>query len=700
MLILKKVNPSFLYNFSHVKDLNLHSQGLCMINGKNLDDPGSNNDAGKSNLFKSITRLLYDEDRSSTTINSIPNKVLKRGCASCVSFDVEKASYRVILTRGWRSKTSPFDVENSEIINSGDFYKGSDIYLEILDNNIWRDIRDASSSKTKAKIQKILGLTFEQFEASSYMAQNSNFLALSGKPSDKFSLVQPFLDFHVWDKAQEKLEVIMNDLNRRIQDISNKLQIAEASYQNLEDVQCLTQEYEDTCKEIRELEKLIDEDNSNLEEEIKNLNQKQFDFQTALITLSNESFNFQRQSELDSLEIEIQDIKELKRDKKQEFKSSRDSAELLASSMKSEAAVAEAEIKRIKDKIQKTELLGAECQTCGQVINNKEDTLKELCRLLENQMTVKYEVTQKVTSFLNEVENSYLDKIEKLDKECKEKEEFLNSRISELKKQKNQEEKEFHNDKLLKKGNLTSLLKENQSKIDDLNKKIGNKELFKVRIELAEKRRRDISERLASIANKVQRYQEQISKLKHELESLKYDKTQYELLDKHLGVKGIRNFETMTILTELSEYADEFLSKLSGGMVNISISPYKENKDNSKLFSGVSKISELIKDSFKEGVPPSLSGGAVYRQMSIAIMFALRAIAQARGLGTNVLFLDEVDRDMSELNTDRFVNFINEYRNICSSIFIISHNNRLKNTIHHDKEINIVRHNGVADINL
>lgn len=698
MINLNKINPSYLYSFGETKDLDLKDKGLCIINGDNQDDIGSHNDVGKTGLMRSVTRLLYDQDRSSATVNSVPNKVLNKGCASCITFDANQISYRVILTRNWRGKSVPFDVENSEIINSGDLYKGSDTYLEILENGIWRDIRESSSSKTKTKIQDILGLTFEQFEASSYMAQNSNFLALSGKPSDKFALVQPFLNFEVWDNFQEKIATLLQDLNLKIQDINNKIQIAEASFNNLEDSESLYKAYEDICKEIFELEKLRDEDHSHLEDELHELKENEREIQESIFQLNHSCFYFSFQNELTAYEAELEDIKNDKNKKEQKAKANKESAKLLASEMKTELAVVDAEIKRLESKIRKTESLGAECQTCGQPIENKELTICNLRADLDRQMAIKYEVNEKLNSFLEGVDKSYQAQLKKIEDSHKEREEFVKSEVLKLKKEKIHEEGEFNNNKLFAKKDLTNLLKEHQSRVEEIQKQLQKKEIIKAQIDLAEQRRRDIVERRMNIAEKIQQYQDQIANLQLELERLMSDKTQYELLDKHLGMKGIRNFETMTILSELSDYASEFLARLSGGMVNISISPYKESKDNSSLFAGVSKITEVVKDSFKEGVPVSLSGGAVYRQMSIAIMFALRAIAQARGLGTNVLFLDEIDRDMSGVNTDRLVSFLSEFKDSCSSIFIISHNERLKNTIHHDNEILITRKNGVSTI--
>lgn len=698
MLTLRKINPSLLYSFGEVDDIHLNNEGLCLINGENKDDPGSNNDAGKSNLVKSITRLLYDEDRSSTTINSIPNKVLNQGCASCITFDVGESSYRVILTRSWRKKKVPFDVENSEIINVGDLYKGNDVYLEILENGVWRDIRESSLSKTKDKIQRILGLTFEQFESSSYMAQNSSFLALSGKPGDKFKLVEPFLDFSVWDEAASKLLSLLEDFDSRIKDLESNLKIAEATFSNIESSQDLHEEYKIVCEELNNLKNQENLDVSKIKKELQELEAKIEDVSEKIYECKNSQFYFSFQNELTAYQAELDDMQKDKKSKTDKAKSDKLGSSAVISFLEKDKAVSEAEISRLKNNIEKTLSLGATCDACGQEVKNKESTLNKLQSELETQVNIRKNILEKIESFKKGVESSYREKLREIEDKFAEREEFVRKEVQSLLLLKKEEEKAFN---LLKKINLENLNKETSS----LNKRkymiLESEKQNAIReskIESTEQRMRDIVARRMRVADQIQKYQQEISKIKVEIEKITSEKAQYELLEKHLGSKGIRNFETMTILTEMSDYAAEYLAKLSGGMVNISISPYKESKDSSALFSGVSKITEVVKDSFKEGVPPTLSGGAVYRQMSIAIMFALRAIAYSRDLGTNVLFLDEIDRDMSELNTDRLVSFFNEFRKSCPSIFLISHNERLKNTIHPDKEITIVRESGVSKV--
>lgn len=698
MLTLKTINPSYLYNFGEVEDVNLTKEGLCLINGVNHDDPGSHNDVGKSNLIKSITRLLYDEDRSSTTINSIPNKVLNKGCASCITFDIGESSYRVILTRSWRTKKLPFNPGNSEIINAGDLYKGSDIYLEVLENDVWRDIRDASLSKTKAKLQNVLSLSFEQFEASSYMAQNSNFLALSGRPGDKFNLVEPFLDFSVWDDVQNKLNSLFQDFNLKIQEIENKIKIAEATFSNLESSETLYKDYEDVCKELKELQDKEVVDKEENRKRINEVENKKKALYEKLYEQKSYTFYFSFENELKALSMELEDINLVKEKEISKAKQSKNSTSGVISFLETDLAVSNAEIKRLESEIRKTNSLGAECNTCGQPINNKEETLRSLQEALDDQMAVKMTISQRLQQFKEDVESTYQKKIKEIKVKSQEREDFVKSEVESLLKEKEEEEKKFHSAKNL------SILKLNQDiqRLDEEKKELQNQEvqdsIRAAKIESTEQRMRDIVSRRMRVAEKIQKYQDEISNLQIDLEKIKADRSQYDLLEKHLGAKGIRNFETMSILTEMSDYASEYLAKLSGGMVNISISPYKETNDSSALFSGVSKITEIVKDSFKEGVPATLSGGAVYRQMSIAIMFALRSIAYARGFGTNVLFLDEVDRDMSELNTDRLVSFFSEFRKSCPSIFLISHNERLKNTLHPDKELLVVRKDGISRI--
>jgi DNA repair exonuclease SbcCD ATPase subunit len=71
-----------------------------------------------------------------------------------------------------------------------------------------------------------------------------------------------------------------------------------------------------------------------------------------------------------------------------------------------------------------------------------------------------------------------------------------------------------------------------------------------------------------------------------------------------------------------------------------------------------------------------------------------------RGAGTNIIALDEIDRAMSPYNTDRLVSLLDTIRGSIPTMFVISHNERTKNTMPADSVWTAVRKEGISHLEM
>ncbi|HMV01671.1 MAG TPA: AAA family ATPase [Chitinophagales bacterium] len=165
-------------------------KGLCLVDGYNYDEVGSNG-AGKSGLFNAICYGLFGDIPKKIKSDDIINRQFDGECV--VILEIENNNKKYIIERSRKPNILRFSING--IIQA-----------------------DIDSKKTQKLIEKEFGFTFDIFLNSVYFSQNSsNFLILNDE--QKKSILTDLLDLKVFDRAEE---LVKSDFNKNYAYLSAK----------------------------------------------------------------------------------------------------------------------------------------------------------------------------------------------------------------------------------------------------------------------------------------------------------------------------------------------------------------------------------------------------------------------------------------------------------------------------------------------
>ena len=194
MLVITKINPTGLFSYGRMPDIDVQRRGLVNLIGINEDKGGDSNGAGKTSLFNSLCEILFGENPTNVSGNEVVNQVMGAGFAGRVEFvSWETVTYRVTYCRNW--KEDLYLVDN----NTKTAYKGTALFFDKLEGPNWVDCRGSTMSETREFIQAAIGVTYSRFLSISYLSHRVGSTFLRGTNKERMDILAGITGVEDWD---------------------------------------------------------------------------------------------------------------------------------------------------------------------------------------------------------------------------------------------------------------------------------------------------------------------------------------------------------------------------------------------------------------------------------------------------------------------------------------------------------------------
>lgn len=189
---------------------------------------------------------------------------------------------------------------------------------------------------------------------------------------------------------------------------------------------------------------------------------------------------------------------------------------------------------------------------------------------------------------------------------------------------------------------------------------------------------KNVLDRLGEISVSIVKHEEQIKALSLDLEVMKF-------WEKAFSGQGMIRYIVRNILEYFNLKSNEYLSILSNNQFKITFSD---------------DLSEVITNNAQEVKFISLSGGEK-RKVNLAIMLALQDLQNKLSkVQCNLIFFDEVGENLDSISMQAIATLLhtlkNEYPN--KVVFVITHNEYLKNAFSEYPHIDVVKNKGISKI--
>lgn len=228
-------------NFWSYKEIDFDfDKGLCLVDGYNHDEQGSNG-AGKSALFNAVCYGLFGDLPKKIKSDDVINRLSDKECV--VDLWIEDNGKKFFIHRGRKPNTLKFTI----------------------DDQIQADV---DVKQTQKLINKELGFTFDIFLNSVYFSQNSlDFLNLNDE--QKKSILTDILDLDIFDKAEKLVKTNLDAQNKKVDIFKTECSALENSKSNYQKSLLESQEksrffQQDTDTKIVEIQKEKDTVNKSI----------------------------------------------------------------------------------------------------------------------------------------------------------------------------------------------------------------------------------------------------------------------------------------------------------------------------------------------------------------------------------------------------------------------------------------------------
>jgi DNA repair exonuclease SbcCD ATPase subunit len=655
-------------SFGSVESVIPFNRGVNIVLGKDLST-GRSNGAGKSSFLESIPFALFGQTHKEIKKEQLINWKSRKGCKVELDFQIGNTPYKVI--RGIKPDT--FEIYEHTTMIEQPAHKRD--YQRILD--------------------EIIGLNFNTFVSLIHSNINSSNKILSMKTQEKRKFMEDVFGLDVYSKLIEKSNEKMRKSKENLGEVvmmigNNQHTIANTKSQN--------REINDKLKKIgssriefrdaeEELNKLIDK-NPDVEEKLKELDQKIFDQQDIISDIRTQGLKIENKVKLVNrwvrdIQNSLTQVAESEKTEAAYFKFIKEEGDIHTivekiDGIKIEIAKYESdlEVKLTKSRGIDLELAGLEavkdfkCPKCGYSgVDNKADITaikKKLSRATKD--------WQKTKDKVSEFKGKKGDLEQKRDWLLK-MQEKLRTDVDPEKLRKDQARYNktvyklyaIHDDtkEMLSMAELTTkLLSETREtlrlkklKIDNQKNKI---EALKTKIGLEEKTRKEFQAIIKTNQKKVKDIEKENSELARKRDNIQVLLDYFDVIKEICKDENIKQYAISSIMPYLNKQTNLYLSEVGYGFYAVI----------DKWLKAEIKGPGVTKASYG-----SLSGGEA-RGIDLAIQFALLDIARIQaGQWPDILIMDEIlDSSVDSKGISKLVEIIRaKQAQENNKIFVISH---------------------------
>lgn len=640
--------------------------GLVEIEGENQDDPSaSSNGSGKSLIPESLKWGLFGSTARGVTGDSVVNKDVGKNCRVEITLLVD--GLETIVTRYRKHK----DHKNQMFLTQDG-----------------ADLRGANDSETQAKLCYVLGTDERTFDNTVFFGHNftQSFAALPDKGQkavlENILGVEYFSE--LFEKAKElrkQAELKRDADNATIESLTNRIEYAN---QTLEDLQKSYERFEsEKLEQIRDLRAEVERDQDYLEmvqvakTDIKDTSKLEKDL--AAIT--------QRLLEFESVYESLQEAKEIRDDlsrkKQKTLKKQSDTKYEI------DRCIHQAE-KTQEDADQLTKgLQSKECPTCHQKLAGDVSLFEEKISDLQNKiegLVSKAEESQ-------EIYDRLVHELGELDTDLSEITKVIDEFTDELQDKNELQSRKFEIE------NKISHEKESKKRIEfereNIQKRINSTE---TQIKKLKEQPNPVVSQISKTEKDVKAHQEDLDKLLIKKSALEKDCSLANFWETAFSDQGtpkqspIKSYLFDSVVPTLDELSRVYSEELTSGSIEVRFNTVKYLKTGAAR----DRFSVDVVNAYGAETYAGDSGGE-RRKVDLIVMFTLYSLARLRsGSRFDVAFLDEILDSLDVEGCDRVMNLLNQMVSEIPNIFVITHNENLKNRF--STRLKVIKKDGISKI--
>lgn len=675
-------------------DIDCTKFSTVLIVGKNKNNDGESNAAGKSTIFKAVDYVFFGEYSSGIILDELVRDDCNK-CSVTVEFSVSNEIYKITRVRNRRSKKSELSIWEK---------RGS----------IWESIGQKTPSEIETELSKIIKISYKAFKNSVLFAQaDLNGLASATGPEDRKIILKEALGLADYSKMEKIAKEDVSELNKKI--IAQRAIFSslgspadEIDSMNLQMstliTNCNSKEKErdlnqfiliDLRAKLKELETSLSSEASSIHEKLIEIKQSKIKLNQNINKIANNisDKNLILKKELNQLQIKSESLQK-SINKEQILKNTSlrnpDIIQKEIDTMSTNEMNGRAYISTQENKIKELRLPipeGEDCPHCRQTLTKEhrniciqkdkeeiekiEKDLVIACKRLESVRVKKNNLAKELFS-IQELQKNLISckyEIERFKSEITVSENYINQLkgiIEDL-----SVELTNHNNTMTDFVIKEEILSENakQLAIEEVTNKINE---TKFEANSLETKLHKLLQEISSNSTHIGILTERISSKKKDLAKLEVLGADLKVLEKELKLRqivvqgfssgGIPTMIIYSILDDLQIEANNFLHQLRPGL---------------ELQFESDTLAISYRDKGFQRSYTLLSGGQKV-MVALALKIGLSMVIQHR-LGVNIKFLelDEVDQPLDKSAVDTFADAIKKLQDRFK-IFLITHNEHLK----------------------
>jgi DNA repair exonuclease SbcCD ATPase subunit len=681
MLILEDVNPTGFFSYGMHETVPLDNQGVVLLTGINRDRLSvTANASGKSSLLNTIAHILYGENPTEKGEDKIVNSVWNRGCWGMVKFNISGQRYRIILTRSWKGKYPDASVEDEpcQVHAESGRYEGTNLYFDVGDDKRWRDLRKTRVSETRAEIVSILGISYERFLATSYLAQQKGLAFIGGKNKDRMELITELTDMKIWDQcvisARTKSAITETQIDISKRDIIAMTTKADTlATTTLKDVEEAQRECARLESDSRDIEASI----IRKTDELGVVQQQRVDLRKDIQEA--EVFTKDLKAEIDDISRqitnEVVNLTKLNERRKQPIKNPN-----IDNGLTAKASAIINQTWAIDNQLNGMLSGSGKCNKCGSIVSDAALAAEkeELNAKREDLRTRLLQLEAEMGEIQTAAENEKNARIDSMIKTATDTHTNLTNRITTANEVMDLATK---NALLIRTSDVELSTRSTTIQIDlvGAKAKLDANTIAINNITAAIRQDAEVKNRIANIRDDAAKAQHVLDLL---MESLRY----YEAIIKGMGDKGVKAHKFGAMIQTLNELVADNIRILTDGQVQVWFSPWREKSNAKSGDDIVPEIQIFVKEGPKEQVELALYSGMERQQIVIAIIRAFNKLAMLQGAGTNVLFMDEMFGMFDEASAATTIKLMNQLKNSdWGTIVVVTHNPEIKQVLDYDQ---------------